>query len=324
MMKGAVLWTSFTIVCGLFVVTAPSAAADDSDAYHRVIEEALQEFNYGNWDEAAVLFERAHRINPSARTERGMGMAAFEARHYVAAIAHLSAALSEQRKPLTAAQRDEVERALSRARGYVARLELDVQPSDARVRINGHLVDADANGGRLADPGVQELEIAAEGYEPLLRRIHLAPGKRESLEIRLQPLASASTIELTSAALEPAAMDEQSTGALKTWKWLLGAGGLVGLAAGSAFLIAQKSEADRFNTSCDFDMLTERCAALERSAGGRWYVGSIVAFGLGAGLLSASAVLFMLDGAEPRREHAEHNGCRLGFADLGVACSFAL
>ena len=35
------------------------------DGYRSVVEEALAEFNRGNWEEAAALFERAHRINPA-------------------------------------------------------------------------------------------------------------------------------------------------------------------------------------------------------------------------------------------------------------------
>lgn len=100
--------------------------------------------------------------------------------------------------------------------------------------------------------------------------------------------------------------------------------GVVGMAAGATFLIMQKVEADRFNSMCDRDMLSERCAALERSAGQTWSVGSIIGLGLGMGLLSAGAVMFVLDGALPNSQHAETNGCRFGFADIGVSCKLAL
>jgi hypothetical protein len=243
-----------------------------------------------------------------------MGMAAFEARHYVVAITHLRAALQDQRNPLTAAQHEEVQRALKRAEDYVARVLIELQPSAARVRINGQVVEPDAQGDRLADPGLQEIEVAADGFEPQLRRVHVAPGKRAALAIKLQPLAA------PSASLQPA----RAVSPLRTWKWVLGAGGVVGLAAGGAFLIMQKLEADRFNGMCDRSMLSQSCAALERSAGQTWYLGSIVGLGLGAGLVSASAIMFMLDGAQPSSEHADASGCSLGFADLGVTCKLAL
>lgn len=316
-MSGKSLCTLCLLVCAYLGDNA-SAAADSGEAYHRTVEEALQEFNLGNWDEAALLFERAHALNPSARTERGMGMAAFEARHYVVAITHLRAALDDQRNPLTSVQREEVQRALDRAEDYVARVTIELQPTAARVRINGHDVQPDAQGDRLADPGLQEIEVAADGFEPQLRRVNVAPGKRATLEIKLQPLAAPAP------SLQLAASPEQDTSTLSAWKWALGAAGVAGLAAGGAFLIMQKVEADRFNGMCDRNMLSDSCAALERSAGQTWYVGSIVGLGLGAGLLSASAIMFALDGSKPSSEHTNASGCRLGFADFGVTCKLTL
>jgi hypothetical protein len=186
------------------------------------------------------------------------------------------------------------------------------------------LVAADAQGERLADPGVQEVEIAADGYEPMLRHIHVAPGKRETLAIRLRQLPQSPAPPSPETMAATSVADPPATGSLSTWKWLLGAGGLAGLAAGTTFLIVQKTQAARFNDMCRPGMLTASCESIERSAGGTWYVGSIVGFGLGAGLLSASAVLFMLDRSEPKPDHARHAGCQLGFADLGVTCKLAL
>lgn len=291
---------------------SPQVVADGGDEYHRVIEEALQEFNLGNWDEAAVLFERAHGINPSARTERGMGMAAFEARHYAAAITHFDAALRERRNPLTAAQRADMQRALERAQDYVVRLVLDVTPSDARVRINNHAVEPDPQGERLVDPGLLEIAIAADGYESTLRRVHALPGKRETIVVKLRPTPSAAAERSTQAARN------ESSG--NVWKWALGTGGLVSLAVGGAFLIVQRAEAERFNAMCDRAMLTDTCVSIERSAGGFWYAGSIVGIGVGAGLLASSAVMFLLEGSASKPEHAQQRSCQLGFADLGVAC----
>ena len=300
---------------------AAPATDEGGDAYRRVIEDALQEFNLGNWDEAAVLFERAHGINPSARTRRGMGMAAFEARHYVAAIAHLSAALDETRHPLTTTQRAEVQRTLSRAHDYVARLALALHPRGARVRINGHEVEPDGRGDRLSEPGLLELVVSADGYEPLVRRIQAAAGKRQSLEVKLQRIGLP---HATTAPGTAGLANERASGAARTWKWVLGASGVVALAAGGAALIVQKAEASRYNAMCDPDKLTESCASIQRDAGGLWYVGSIAGIGVGAALLSASALLFVLDRPQAEAERAQQSGCQIGFADLGVTCRLVL
>ena len=44
-----------------------STASGESSDYRALIEEALQEFSHGNWEEAGALFARAHAVEPSAR-----------------------------------------------------------------------------------------------------------------------------------------------------------------------------------------------------------------------------------------------------------------
>src|SRR5262245_32778468 len=122
----ALICFGFALALGCMSVWSPQLAAaqargSSEDAeYRSVVEEALAEFNRGNWEEAAALFERAHRLNPSARTLRGMGLTAYEARRYVDATRHLSEALTETRRPLTPAQREEVTQTLDRARRFIA------------------------------------------------------------------------------------------------------------------------------------------------------------------------------------------------------------
>jgi tetratricopeptide (TPR) repeat protein len=74
---------------------APAGASAPADAdYDAEIAAALQEYQRGNWTEAIALFKRAHRLQPSARTHRRLGLTHFEARRYALALEHLEAALS--------------------------------------------------------------------------------------------------------------------------------------------------------------------------------------------------------------------------------------
>src|SRR3954466_6623521 len=57
----------------------------DSPEYRRLIGDALKEYGLEHFEESRSLFERAHMLSPSARTERGLGMVEFELRHYVTA-----------------------------------------------------------------------------------------------------------------------------------------------------------------------------------------------------------------------------------------------
>ncbi|HKU41958.1 MAG TPA: tetratricopeptide repeat protein, partial [Polyangiales bacterium] len=147
------------------MAAAQGRGSGEDAEYRSVIEEALAEFNRGNWEEAAALFERAHRLNPSARTLRGMGLTAYEARRYVDATRHLSEALTETRRPLTPQQREEVTQTLDRARRFIAHLRLRIGPASARVTINGREAEPDAKGDVATDPGLLDVEISADGYE---------------------------------------------------------------------------------------------------------------------------------------------------------------
>ncbi|HET6331831.1 MAG TPA: hypothetical protein VFG30_01395, partial [Polyangiales bacterium] len=82
-------------VLGVLALSAPEAARaqNKGDGYSQVIQNAVVEFDAGNWAEARVLFEQAHTLRPSARTLRGMGMASFEIKEYVRAEKELNASL---------------------------------------------------------------------------------------------------------------------------------------------------------------------------------------------------------------------------------------
>jgi tetratricopeptide (TPR) repeat protein len=139
--------------------TRPDAASEAE--YQTALKNALDEFNAGNWEEARALFERAHALQPSARTLRGLGITAFEERHYVDALSYLRAALADRRKPLTAAQRTEVTALSQRAEGNIVRLSLELSPADAQVRIDGRPATLDAERTLLLDPGRYEIVVSA-------------------------------------------------------------------------------------------------------------------------------------------------------------------
>src|SRR6185312_15422136 len=89
-------WIAIQIIAalGLLLAAAENAAAQAhaaNDEYAKTIENAVLEFDSGNWPEARVLFEQAHALRPSARTLRGMGKVSFELKEYVRAQKELNA-----------------------------------------------------------------------------------------------------------------------------------------------------------------------------------------------------------------------------------------
>lgn len=214
--------------------------------YDRLLKEALGEFQLGNWTEARALFERAHEIKPSARTLRAIGLAAFEEKSYAAAVAYLTAALSDQRRPLTDEQRAEAEYALKRSLGYVAQYELELSPEDARVRVDQRepiILD----GKLLLDPGRYQLEVTADGYQ--LTRESIVARPRESLKLRIElsPRNGRAPVFVSATADD----DDDGSG-LTTQQWIglgvVGAG-VVSLGVGTYFGLSALDKAEQAGCS---------------------------------------------------------------------------
>lgn len=173
-----------------------------SAEYQDTLREALVEFKRGNWVEARALFERAHEINPSARTLRAIGMTAFEEKQYVTAFTTLAASLEDPRKPLSDAQRVEAQDVMRRADGFIARYTLELSPSDASLRVDaGDAVLVE--GTLLLDPGAHELLVSAQGFQSTQRRISAQPGEAASLRVELRPNEDVTAQPVTTAAPLP-------------------------------------------------------------------------------------------------------------------------
>ncbi len=238
---------SLTLRMGLSLALAlcaalapPPARADDRDAptgpgseYARAVAQAVEEFRLQHWQEAIVLFTRAHRLSPSARTHRGLGLAFFEARQYGRALQHLRAALSERRRPLTEAQRGEVRAAIDRTLTLVGELHLHAQPAESALIVDG--TRRPWNGDLIVlIAGEHTIELHARGHEPARAVVEVTAGERLSLTLSLTPR----TQELDAvggAEAEPPRDARSDPGA---WPWVVMAAS-AGAAVGGGLLFAQ-------------------------------------------------------------------------------------
>ncbi len=167
--------------------TAPPPA--ETGAYAALVREAVAEFNAGHWAEARALFARAYEEQPNARTARGLGLSAYELRHYVEAVRALQAALEDSRNALTDAQRVEVRAALDRARRYVGGLRVELVPSDAQLLFRGNVVAARE---LTLDVGDYELTARAPGYADARLTVNVEGGQIRDVKMELVALAISS------------------------------------------------------------------------------------------------------------------------------------
>ena len=245
--------------------TRAQDGADDA-VYKDLIEQALSEFKHKNWQEARVLFMRAHERNPNARTLRGMGVVSYEMRDYVNAAANLKAALDDQRQPLTDAQRKECEGLLTRAHTYVGVFALKLEPQDAHVLLDGASASRDAEGRLLVPFGEHVVSASAPGRQASSARLNVQGGERGEIALVLPPEGAAPVAALVAPAASPAAAGAPSPGAASStaktaapdgfgghglkYTWVaLGASALFGGTAGLMWSLGQK----------ELDKLDERC-----------------------------------------------------------------
>ncbi len=266
---------------GALDATAEESAAEPSPVVRALLVEAVAEYDAGRYAEAQALFRRADELAPSGRTLRGLGMASFELRQYVAAVHALEASLSATARPLTEAQRAHVEGLLARARGFVSRVELHLEPPGATLRFDGQALAPEPDGSLLVDPGRHVVVIAADEYETETIDLTLAPGAPHELAIVLRRREA------------PAPTPSSAPDATLAW-----AGAGMGIAAVAGVAVAATlgglsiSERARLASSCDVFVCPESAAATRDQVWALAVATDVV--GTGAALLGAASVTLVL------------------------------
>jgi tetratricopeptide (TPR) repeat protein len=155
--------------------------------YRAVVDEALTEYESHNFAEARSLFAKAASIYPSARALRGLGMTEFELRNYSESAANLEQALAATTQRLEGELRNETERLLARARGFIARLTLELEPATTHVLVNDAAVQLGAEHRLELGVGDYKLEFRADGYVPERREQKVRGGEELTLKVTLRP-----------------------------------------------------------------------------------------------------------------------------------------
>jgi len=180
-----VLW--LVLASSTALAQAEESLTPDADArYRSALKEALAEYDANRFEEARILFRRAHEINPNARTLRSIGMASFELRDYVSAVRALSAALMDTHKPLSSAQRTHARSLLERSRMYVDIYTLKISPPDARLLIDGRAPDTEPDGTVLLGFGSHNLEASKPGFVLRTLVVDVRGGERKDLAMTLE------------------------------------------------------------------------------------------------------------------------------------------
>lgn len=320
------------VLCLCLACARVHAQQDDAHArYADLLRQGVDAFTQGEWQSARAAFERAHAIEPTARTFRGLALCDFELGHYAQAIRELESALSDPRRPLTPELRAQVLRTLERALRDVGRVHLVLPEGASELRVDGRVEPLPEGGTLLLDPGPHSLQLVFEEREPLTRQLEIENGVTQNLIFASapprrqdsRPLPAASRSEAPAplpTAPQPIAAE---AGAPRLWSWLA-LGATCALGAGTAGLaVATADKHAQF--SKQRDTYAERISAGEpgvppsdrlRRSGQRLELLTNLGIAGTAVLGAATVALFVLE--RPGRESAQ---TQLGVTPGGLVLS---
>jgi hypothetical protein len=298
-------------------------APDERGPVSSLISDAVTEYQAGHFEEARALFLRANQQSPSARTLRGLGMASFELRDYVAATRALAAALHETRHPLTLEQRRHAEGLLARAETFVGRLTPRLQPAEATLMVDDKPAEREPDGTLLLPFGRHRITAGCPTCADDEREIEVLGGERRELEIALAtrippaiaatPLAPATTDAASPPLVQrPAPPARHDT----TAYWLAGgaAAAAAGAVAGGLWWRDRADALDSCRAAGD-RCLNETAVTRERGLA----VGLTIGLGA-AGVAAGIAAAWLWPGASGGPSQAM--ACLAGKAALSCAIRF--
>jgi hypothetical protein len=190
---------AFVRTAALQAQPAPIAAEDASAQavdreYTKLVSDAVAAFEAGQYRESREMLARAHQLRPNARTLRGMGLAAFEEGHYAIAVTDLEGALAETRQPMSAAQRQEVEKLRAEAASLTARYDVHGMPAGGQLRVDDRDPVWDSNGLLLLDQGGHTLTLRLGTGDVQSWSLQAEGGRTSDLDLAPPPPAAVATV----------------------------------------------------------------------------------------------------------------------------------
>jgi len=328
---------SFACALLVFGFASPSARAVEDDtadgespavkkSYRKAIKDGVAEYEARHFEEALSYFRKAHQVYPNARTYRGIGMASFELRDYVTAVRSLTAALDEQRKPLSPDQRKETQDLIERCRLFVAIYTLKISPPEAQATVDANPVELEPDGTLMLGLGVHTIEARLKGYRTRSLSVPVRGGEHKELQITLELAATATRQVQASSALPSNAGSAEPTSPpaskqISSTVWFAG-GGVAAVATAGAGIYwgGQFSEL----SSCkNPPQGVPRPCKNESTIKMQWNAGAAMTIVAGA-----AAVTFVTLGILARRDEAESSkrhgdlACYPGLLSLSCVRSF--
>jgi hypothetical protein len=143
------------------------------------------------WDQCRAAFLAAYGVKPHPQIAGNLSACEVKLGMYRDAAEHVSIFLRAQRPDAPPERRAAADAVLREASAKVATAHLDVGPSGAEVRLDGHPVgNAPIVVPLFMDPGAHLVEVRQDGYVTVKRPVDAVAGASTEIKIELAPVAT--------------------------------------------------------------------------------------------------------------------------------------
>jgi tetratricopeptide (TPR) repeat protein len=294
-----------TAVAVALALSARTAAAQaDADAERQraaLYNEGYALAQQGRWAEAVDRFQHVVAIRSAPRALFTLGQAEEKLGELATAERTFQRALTDARAAGEFAVVDAADQAIRELHPRVPHLFLRLDASaadrapDAKATVDGEPV---ATGQLLdLDPGKHEVLVQAPGAQAFTRRLDLAPGTTNEIDVTLEPLASAPAPTATVAPAIVAQRDTRESttrGPSRVGPLVLGSAGLAAGITGIVLRLTGQSDYDAASANCSGGACGSLSAAnAGNDARSRVLAGTIVTI-VGAAVIVAAGVWWIL------------------------------
>jgi hypothetical protein len=228
----------------LLAATATADPAPDRQQAKQLRDRGAEAMSRGNFSEALDCFRRANDVYPSPRLRHNIAVALDALGRHAEAVEYFEDFLSAA-QPDSPGARDYALARIATLSPQLARLDLEVSPPGATVRIAARSIALPRPNGLPVPPGEFTIEAEHPGYARLSQPVTVAPGERRRVTLTLLPQAAPPPPAAPTAgrpqvgtaivALRPARPDPLIK---KRWFWAVVTSGVVVVAAGITLGVA--------------------------------------------------------------------------------------
>jgi hypothetical protein len=313
------IYLGAAIVLCAVVTSAPVRAADDTEA---LISRGIELREQGKDDQALEVFRKADAAAPSPRTKAQVGLAEQALGIWVAAEAHVEAALAAKEDAWIERYRAPLASALAIIKKHVGSLEVRGGVPGADVLIDGAKIGTlPMRAPWRVEVGRRAIEVRAAGYYTASRATDIVASSttRETFDLVRDEGAADPPHP---AGTPPVVVESPRTGSVqRTMGWIFVGTGGAALVVGVVGLVARQSAVSAYNDDAACPGMGEpvqppQCNDRISSAN-TWRTVSVASF-IGGGVLTVGGAVLVLTAPSPAPASAR---VACGPMGVGLACA---